>query len=94
MFDDFAILSRTVYFSHKHAEIEDWILERQKFESGTSVFMKLRNNSSQTTQKVFAKFTTADDFGFTKEVVPVRLARYEDELLISRSQAKRLLAKL
>ena len=94
MFDDFAILSGTVYFSHTHAEIEDWILERQKFESGTSVFMKLRNNSSQTMQKVFAKFTAADDFGFTKTVVPVRLARYGDELLISRSQAKRLLARL
>jgi hypothetical protein len=33
-----------------------------------------------------------DDLGFTKTVVPVRLAQCGDDLLISRAQAKRLLA--
>jgi len=34
-----------------------------------------------------------DDFGFNETVVPMRLARYGDEQLVSRSQAKRLIAR-
>ena len=43
--------------------------------------------------KVFKQFTTGDDFGFTKTVVPVRLAQYGDDNLVSRSQAKRLIVR-
>jgi len=94
MFDDFNILSGGTYFSHKFGEQEDWILERTKFASGTTVWMKLDNHTSRTTRKVFDKYTSADDYGFTKTVVPVRLAQYGDDKLVSRSQAKRLLARV
>jgi biotin operon repressor/anti-sigma regulatory factor (Ser/Thr protein kinase) len=94
MFDDFRILSGNVFFSHTHAEDEDWILENQKFQNGTGVFMKLKNNTARTVKKVFDEFTSDEDYGFTKTVVPVRLAQYGDETLISRSQAKRLLARV
>ena len=95
MFDDFDILSGGTYFSHKYGEQEDWILERKRFESGTSVWMKINNHRSRTTTKVFNRFTSEDDdFGFTKTVVPVRLAQYGDDKLVSRSQAKRLLVRI
>jgi len=94
MFDGFDILSGGTYFTHKFGEKEDWILERDKYSSGTSVWMKLNNHTSRTTKKVFDKFTSDDDFGFTKTVVPVRLAQYGDDKLVSRSQAKRLLARI
>lgn len=94
MFDEFAILSGGVYFSHEHNKPEDWILERKNPESGTAVFMKLFNNSSRTTKSVFDYFSSDDDFGFNKTIVPVSLARYGAELLISRSQAKRLIARI
>jgi anti-sigma regulatory factor (Ser/Thr protein kinase)/biotin operon repressor len=94
MFDDFEILSGGTYFSHKFGEKEDWILERDKFSSGTAVWMKLNNHTSRTTKKIFDKFTSKDDFGFTKTIVPVRLAQYGDDKLVSRSQAKRLLARV
>lgn len=94
MFDDYAILSGNVYFSHKHDEIEDWIVERQKFQSGTGVFMRLRNNTARTIKQVFDAFSSDEDYGFNKTVVPVRLAQYGNEKLISRSQAKRLLARV
>jgi len=94
MFDDFNILSGGTYFSHKFGEQEDWILERTKFASGTTVWMKLNNHTSRTTRKVFDKYTSVDDYGFTKTVVPVRLAQYGDDKLVSRSQAKRLLARV
>lgn len=94
MFDDFAILSGNVYFSHKYDEVEDWILERQRFQTGTGVFMMISNNTSMTTKQIFDSFTSDDDYGFTKTVVPVRLTQYGDDKLISRSQAKRLLVRV
>ena len=94
MFDDFAILSGNVYFSHKSDEVEDWILERQRFQTGTGVFMSLSNHASRTSKEIFDSFTSGDDYGFTKTVVPVRLAQYGDDKLIARSQAKRLLVRV
>lgn len=96
MFDSFDILSGGVYFSHQFDRPEDWISERQEFKTGTSVFMTLKNNATRTTQEVFDQFTTGEDedFAFSKTVVPVRLAQYGDEMLISRSQAKRLLSRI
>lgn len=94
MFDDFAILSGSVYFSHKHDEVEDLILERQRFQSGTGVFMILSNNTARTKKQIFDSFTSDDSYGFTKTVVPVRLTQYGDDKLVSRSQAKRLLVRV
>jgi len=94
MFDDFTIVSGNVYFSHTHDEIEDWILENKRSQSGTGIFMKLNNNTARTTKQVFDNFTSDEEYGFTKTVVPVRLAQYGDEKLVSRSQGKRLLARV
>jgi anti-sigma regulatory factor (Ser/Thr protein kinase)/biotin operon repressor len=94
MFDEFDILSGGVFFTHKFGDANDWILERERFSSGTAVWMKLNNHTSRTTAKVFHQYTSGDDYGFTKTVVPVNLARYGNENLISRSQAKRLLARV
>lgn len=94
MFDQFDILSGGVFFSHKFGDKNDWISEREKFNSGTTIWMQLNNHTSRTTTKVFSQYTSGDDYGFTKTVVPVKLARYGNENLISRSQAKRLLARI
>lgn len=92
MFDEFAILSGSVHFSHQFSEAEDWISGEGDFKSGTVVSMKLDNNTSRTSKRVFDSFSSGDDYAFTKTVVPVRLAQYGNEKLVSRSQAKRLLA--
>ena len=94
MFDGFDILSGGTCFTHKFGEKEDWILESDKYSSGTAVWMELNNHTSRTTKKIFDKFVSDDDFGFTKTVVPVRLAQYGDDKLVSRSQAKRLLIRI
>ena len=94
MFDDFEILSGDIHFSHQFDKKEDWILERDRFSSGTAVWMKLNNHTARTTKKVFDQFTSGEDYGFTKTVVPVKLTQYGDENLVSRSQAKRLLARV
>jgi len=95
LFDDFTILSGEAIFSHEFADAEDWIMEREKYSSGTAVFMTLSTHTSRTTKKVFDKFASdSGDYGFTKTVVPVRLVRYGDDNLVSRSQARRLLARV
>lgn len=94
MFDGFDILSGGVYFSHKFGKKEDWILERDQFSNGTTVWMELHNHTARTTKKIFDQYSSGDDYGFNKTVVPVNLARYSNDKLISRSQAKRLLARV
>lgn len=94
MFDQFDIMSGGVYFSHEFGKDGDWIAERDKPGSGTFVWMKLSNHTSRTTRKVFDQFSTDDDYTFNKTIVPVKLAKYGDDNLISRSQAKRLLARV
>lgn len=96
MFDKFAILSGTVFFSHTHEDKEeDWISEVKSSVDGTHVYMKLKNNTARTAKKIFDEFSSVDgDYRFIKTVVPVRLAQYGNEMLVSRSQAKRLLARV
>lgn len=94
MFDKFIISSGEVFFSHQFDEKEDWILQSSSSSGGTLVKMVLHNHTARTTKKVFDKFTADDDYGFTKTVVPVKLMRYGDDNLVSRSQAKRLLTRV
>lgn len=95
MFDSFDIISGGVAYSHELGKPEDWILERNLEDGGTAVFMRLHNHTSRTTRKVFDQFSSGDDeYTFNKTVVPVKLAKYGDDNLISRSQAKRLLSRV
>lgn len=93
MFDEFVILSDGVYFSHEFDQREDWILQASASTGGTLVRMVLHNHTARSTRKVFDRFTSGDDYGFTKTVVPVKLMKYGDDNLVSRSQAKRLLER-
>jgi anti-sigma regulatory factor (Ser/Thr protein kinase) len=92
--DSFDILSGGVFFTHAFGQDEDWILEEPESRAGTTVFMKLNNHSARTDKQIFDQYSGGDGYGFTKTVVPVRLAQYGDDKLISRSQAKRLLARI
>lgn len=93
VFDQFVIASGEVFFSHDVDDREDWILQAGSAHGGTLVRMVLHNGTARTLKKVFDRFTADDDYGFTKTVVPVKLMRYGDDNLVSRSQAKRLLAR-
>lgn len=96
MFDRFSILSGALSFYHSPVE-GDWLLERQPQTPtpGTLVVMEIQVDSQRTTREVFDRFTAADGgYGFDITHVPVALAQYGDENLISRSQAKRVLARV
>jgi anti-sigma regulatory factor (Ser/Thr protein kinase) len=92
--DDFNILSGDVYFTHEFGHKEDWILESIESVKGTAVIMKLKNHTARKLKKIFDQYTSGDDYGFNKTVVPVGLTQYGDDALVSRSQAKRLLNRV
>jgi anti-sigma regulatory factor (Ser/Thr protein kinase) len=96
-FDKFRILSGDVYFSHDFGEAEDWILGEDapapEAAGGTRVTMEMSNHTSRTLRAIFDEFSTEGAYGFTKTVVPVKLARYGDDNLVSRSQARRLMTR-
>jgi len=94
MLDKFDILSGGVFFTHEFSDDEDWIIERPQFTSGTAVWMKLNNYTSRSMNKIFNRFAAPEEFAFTRTVVPVKLAQYGDDRLISRSQAKRLVNRV
>ncbi len=94
MVDSFNIFSGGVTFMHAFGDSEDWIFERKEPDDGSVVYMKLNNHTARTTTKIFNHYEGAEDFGFNKTVVPVRLAQYGNDKLVSRSQAKRVLARV
>lgn len=56
--------------------------------------MSIALDSERTTTEVFQAFMNApEDYDFSKTIVPMKLAQIGDEQLVSRSQAKRLIAR-
>lgn len=91
MFDEFWIKSGKLLYSHK-APSDDWLVENASNNVGTRVEMVIEKTSTRTTKSVFDEFSTVDH-GFNKTHFPVRLMQYGNENLVSRSQAKRVLAR-
>lgn len=87
--DGFEIRSGRLHFMHD-AMGEDWLIERNAGSQGTLVMMRLANDSARQLQDIFNQFAAPEEYTFAKTVVPVALAQYEGEKLVSRSQAKRL----
>lgn len=95
MFDLFEIDANNLRFSHNENSSRDVLKEAQGvFDEGTTVFMRISVNSTRKPSDVYAQFTSSpEDFDFSKTIVPMRLAALGDEQLVSRSQAKRLIAR-
>lgn len=94
MFDKFMIMSGDLYFWHVR-QGEDWLFEyNSNTHPGTAVSMIVAVHSTVTPKEVFDRYTDleSDDYDFSKTHVPLRLAKYGKEDLVSRSQAKRVLA--
>ncbi len=94
MLDEFSILSRGAFFSHKAVHPRDWVLDVEDPNSSTMVTMELENSTDRTLKGVFDQYSSGDNYDLSKTVVPLRLARLGEEKLISRSQAKRALARV
>ena len=93
-FDYFAISSGELYFSHESERPNDYLTDSSPTEPGTDVWLQLADNSDRVLRSVFDRFTSQDgEFEFSKTVVALDLARHEGEDLVSRSQAKRVVAR-
>jgi anti-sigma regulatory factor (Ser/Thr protein kinase)/biotin operon repressor len=91
--DRIIILSHLLsFYYHRSRDIQFQLPEHTE---GTDVDMVFERNSDRTTKEVFDKYSSKDeDYGFNVTHVPVKLAIVGEENLVSRSQAKRLLAGL
>lgn len=87
--DFFELESHHLRFSHA-PRADDSISEQERDTPGTRVRMRLANDSPRLMREVFEAFTDPEENTFDKTVVPLRLAQYEGEKLVSRSQAKRV----
>ncbi len=95
MFDYFLLGSNGLSFSHT-AGADDWLIETGPFDQpGTVVIMEIQADSRRTTRQVFDMFADPDidDYRFSRTHVPLKLARFGASELVSRSEAKRVLAR-
>lgn len=95
-FDYFLIFSGDLIFSHNEGDKNDYLLHNQVDQYGTRVVMHIAISSDKTLKSIFDAFSgnEEEDYAFNKTVVPVKLALYEGERLVSRSQAKRILNRV
>jgi len=94
MFDEFVLRSGHLALTYRRRS-EDWSVAEHPLVAGTRVQMKIRPWARQTDRAVFARHAaTPGDFDFQRTHVMVALAQAEDERLISRSQAQRVMARL
>ncbi|WP_312560820.1 STAS-like domain-containing protein [Anaerospora sp.] len=98
MFDLFYIRSCELQFLSERNKGKDYLyedLDKEDLKKGTCVIMEIEKDSDVVIKDVFDMFTAKDDesFGFSKTYIPVRLAKHEGEMLVSRSQAKRLIRR-
>jgi anti-sigma regulatory factor (Ser/Thr protein kinase) len=97
MFDKFDISSQGLFFTHEaeHHHL-DMLSQAQDRDNGTTIWMKIANDSKRTTKEIYDKFADPeeDDYGFARTIVPIKFAKYSGDRLVSRSQAKMVLAGL
>lgn len=94
-FDEFNLYSGNLLYSRVRKEDDDWFIEGRdlpKNITGTWVEMIISTNASWTTRDVFDRYQD-DPVGFRRTHVPIALGKYPGEQLVSRSQAKRILAR-
>lgn len=94
MFDRFVVSSQGLFFSPSGIDNEE-LPNTGGPATGTAVKMGISTRSKRTLKEVFDLYASEDlDYTFAKTDVPVALARFGEENLVSRSQARRLLARL
>jgi len=100
--DQFYLVSRKICFAHT-PQGRAWLLDEfpdstpqdvRKALEGTLVALTVNPRSKRRLTDVFDEFASPDDYGFSKTHIPVSVAKYGDSNLVSRSQAKRLLARV
>jgi anti-sigma regulatory factor (Ser/Thr protein kinase) len=100
IFDYFGLRAGNLAMIHRGAALDDgkssgdWLIEDKDTIQGTQVLMQLLLPSTKTLQELISEHSSGpDEYILTKTNVPLSLARYGRDDLISRSQAKRVLLR-
>jgi anti-sigma regulatory factor (Ser/Thr protein kinase) len=95
MFDRFVVFSESLFYAPGEFGYDDLHFLNIS-SSGTGVWMSISTSSSRTVHQVFDRYASEvdDDFRFSKTDIPVSLASFGGDNLVSRSQARRLLHRL
>jgi len=101
-FDGFVLASRGVFLvcqggrSTPYDEALHGLAMQAGVVDGTAVYLTQSVTSDRTLKDLFDHYAMPDDedYGFTRTQISVELLKIEDEGLVSRSQARRLLARL
>lgn len=91
--DVFAIFAGGLSFSHVRGR-DDHLVDSLAPAHGTQVLMRHAHTSQTELKKVFDEYAAPDEYTFSKTVVPLRLAVFGNDNLMSRSQAKRVLSRV
>lgn len=95
MMDTFMVAANNVLFGHVSGS-DDWLIEQEQPSSvGTSVDLVIAADTTTTAREVFDRYSDreSDDYDFSRTHVPLSLAKYGKDQLVSRSQAKRVVAR-
>jgi len=96
IFNEFSIWSGNLFFRRTLRDDSQWLVETEdrKHLKGTMVSMKLLRWTKRELQDVLGEAASGkEEFRFSRTHVPISLVKYGEENLVSRSQAKRLLAR-
>ncbi|MGH7651817.1 MAG: STAS-like domain-containing protein [Gemmatimonadaceae bacterium] len=93
IFDQYSLYAGSLFFIH-FPDNDDWLLERAEAPiTGTWVSMELDPASPKELTEVFDRFAAPEQYHFDVTHVPVKLAQLGEDSIVSRSQAKRLVAR-
>lgn len=93
-FDEFALMANGFIYIKDNSEKDDWYFERKETNSGTLVNLEIALDSKRILKDVFDEYSNPDDYEFDSSHIRIELSLYEEDVYVSRSQAKRLLAGL
>jgi anti-sigma regulatory factor (Ser/Thr protein kinase) len=91
--ESFMMLANGLAYSHAAAAY-DFLLKDEEPLPGTLVIMDFDLYSTRSLSALFKEYEAESVGGFSKTIVPVHLAEYGSENLVSRSQAKRALTRV
>lgn len=95
MFDHFRLGSGQLFYMKRRVSEDEWLVEiedTKHYFAGTTVQMAISTEAHWTPREIFERFE-GDEARFRRTHVPILLGKYPGEQLVSRSQAKRILAR-
>ena len=96
MMDFFAILSGRTSFARRRGGRDICLFDQDEDVAGTAISMRLSVHAAHTSKEVFDEYSDihGEEYGFIKTYLLVEICRYGDHDPVSRSEAKRLVARL